>query len=103
MLSALHEPSLAEMGQVRIAETVDEVYEYFVDRLHMGQAAIIPYKTLRSQKDKPKCMTDRLRNYIGQKISIYRRLRGGDEVLRAQFNKLARTVSMLTAIWQHSP
>ena len=52
----------AGLGKVRVGETVKEVYNYFVDRLHMKQAANIPYKTIRSQKHKSRWMTDRLRH-----------------------------------------
>ena len=62
--------------------------------LHTGQAANIPHKIIRSQKDKPKWMTDKLRHYIGQKRSIYQGLKAGEEDLRPQY-KLARSVRRL--------
>ncbi len=33
---------------------VDEMYKYFVDKVHTGQLANIPYRTIRSQKNVPK-------------------------------------------------
>ena len=49
---------------------VEEVYNYFVNRLHTGQAANIPYKAIRSQKNEPKWMKDRLKHYIRKKKYI---------------------------------
>ncbi len=65
---------------------VHELYKYFVDKVHTGQLANIPYRAIRSQKNYPKWMTARLKHYIGRKISVYKRLRVGEEVLRSQYN-----------------
>ncbi len=40
---------------------VDELYKYFVDKLHAGHLANIPYRAIRSQKNDPKWMTARLK------------------------------------------
>ena len=32
------------LGEVRVEETVEEVYKNFIDRIHTGQAASILYK-----------------------------------------------------------
>ena len=74
----------------------DELYKYFVDRLHTGQLANIPYRAIRSQKTDPKWMTVRLKHYIGMKRGIYKRLKAGEEVLRPQYIELVRTVRKLT-------
>ncbi len=83
---------MRELGEVN----VDELYKYFVDKVHTGQLAYIPYRAIRSQKNYPKWMTARLKHYIGRKRSIYKRLREGEEVLRPEYNELVRTVMKLT-------
>ncbi len=65
---------------------VDKLYRYFVDKVHTGQLAYIPYRAIRSQKNYSKWMTAKLKHYIGRKKSIYKRLRAGEEVLRSQYN-----------------
>ncbi len=75
---------------------VDELFKYFVEKVHTGQLANIPYRAIRSQKNDPKWMTARLKHYIGRNRSI-KRLRAGEEVLRSQYNELVRTVKKLTS------
>lgn len=38
------------LGEMRVRETIKEVYNYFVDELHAGQAAGINCKAIRSQR-----------------------------------------------------
>ena len=57
MLRVQRDSGQSGLGDVRVGETVEGVYNYFVDRIHMGQAASIPYKTMSSQKDKPKFLS----------------------------------------------
>lgn len=52
---------------MRVEETIEEVYNYFVDGIHTSQAAITSYKTIRSQKGKSKFKTDRLMHYMRPK------------------------------------
>ncbi|MPC96909.1 hypothetical protein E2C01_092190 [Portunus trituberculatus] len=46
------------MGDVRVVGSgqinVGEVHNYFLDKLHRGQVANIPYKTIKSQRNDPK-------------------------------------------------
>ena len=85
----------AVMRNLREIRT-DELYETFVDRIHTGQLANIPYRTIRSKKNDPKWMTGRLKHYIGVKRGIYNRVKAGEEELRPQYNELVRTVKRLT-------
>ena len=62
----------------------------------MGQAAGVPYKTVRSQKDEAKWRTDRIMHYIRQRRSRHWRLKAGEEDFRPQYNELARAVKRLT-------
>ena len=66
----------AEMGRLGKVH-VDELHEYFNDRLHTGQLVNIPYRTIRSQKNEPKEMTVRLKHYMGLKGNMYKRLKVG--------------------------
>ncbi len=52
---------MRELGEVN----VNDLYKYFVDKLHIGQLANIPYRAIRSQKNYPKWMTTRLKHYTG--------------------------------------
>ena len=69
---------------------VDELHEYFFDKVQIGQSANIPYREIRSQKNDPKWMIVSLRRYIGQKkgvyTRIYKRIKAGAEELRPQYN-----------------
>ncbi|MPC20325.1 hypothetical protein E2C01_013265 [Portunus trituberculatus] len=62
------------------------MYSHILNKLHRGHIANIPYKTIKSQSNNPKWMTNRLKRSIGQKRDIYKRLKAGDEVLNALYN-----------------
>ena len=75
---------------------VDNMYNYFVNKLHAGQSANIPCRAIRSDNNDPRWMTARLKHYIGLKRGIYRKVKAGDDNLRPQYNEIARTVRKLT-------
>ncbi|MPD05617.1 hypothetical protein E2C01_101369 [Portunus trituberculatus] len=79
-------------GQVNVGEE----YWYFLDELRRGQVGHIPCKTIKSQRNDPKWMTDRLKSYIGQKKNIYKGRKAGDETLWPLYSELVRTVKRLT-------
>ena len=54
VLSALEDSSQSRLCEVKVEQTVENVYNYFVNRIHTSHAASITYKTRRSQKGKPK-------------------------------------------------
>ena len=85
----------AEMGGLGESRA-DEMYNCFVDKLNAGQLANIPNRTIRTDTNDPKWMTERLKHYIGLKRGIYKKVKAGEEALRSQYNELARTVKRLT-------
>ena len=42
--------------------STDNLYKNLVDRIHAGQLANTPYRTIRSKKNDPKWMTGRLKH-----------------------------------------
>ena len=88
-------------GDGRIRKQVEEVddevfYDHFVKELLKGQVRSIPYREIRSKNNDPKWMNSKLKHYIGLKRNVYKKLKAGQEELRAQYNELARTVKKLT-------
>ena len=88
VLSAHNNSGQSELDEVKVGETVEEVYNYFVDRIY--QTASIPYKTMRSLNANPKWMTDRLMHNIRQKRCMHQRLKTSDGDLRSQYKELVR-------------
>ena len=80
----------------KMEDQINILYNYFVNKIQAGQLANIPYRAIRSDNNDPKWMTARLKQYIGLKRGIYKKVKAGDESLRPRYIELARTVRKLT-------
>ena len=82
-------------GQENVAATLHH-FRFTLRITWLRWSTKIKGQKSKSQKDKPKWMTDRPRHYIRQKRSTHHRLKAGEEDLRPQYNELGRTVKRLS-------
>ena len=79
-------------SEVTGSSGVEDEYNEFVRMLIEGQEKHIPHRKIRSGKNDPKWMTSRLRDLIGVKRGVYKRIIDGEVELRDRYTILARTV-----------
>ena len=63
-----------------------------VNVLTTGQKKYIPYRQIKSIRNDPRWMTDRLKYMIGMKRGIYKRIKSGKTNLRDRYSALARWI-----------
>ena len=76
--------------------SVEQKYSNFLDVIHRGQEIYIPSKQFRSKKSDPRWLTNRLKNIIGRRRGIYRKIKRGEYQLRNQYRDLCRQVKRET-------
>ncbi len=77
---------------------MERTYNNLVKAIGEGQEHHIPYRPLRKEKRDPKWMTHGIKHEIGQKRTLYRRIKNGENHLRTRYNELVRTVKRNTQV-----
>ncbi len=75
---------------------VERAYNNLVKAIGEGQQLHIPYRSLSKDNSDPKWMTRGLRHEIGLKRKLYKRIKNGENHLRARYNDLVRAVKRNT-------
>ena len=101
--SEWEEPGEERSDQVFTGEGISEVkaeeaYIIFLDNLIAGQKLNIPYRAIRSRRNDPKWMTNKLKYIIGLKRNKYKKVKAGQDNYREQYIELSRSFKKLTHI-----
>ncbi|KAK8738331.1 hypothetical protein OTU49_017424, partial [Cherax quadricarinatus] len=80
------------LSSVDWGNEVSYQYDSFLNTIHAAQRTFIPYKEIRSNRNDPKWMNNRLKYLLGHKKGIYRRIKRGEGHLMNQYIDIKRDI-----------
>nr|XP_053644522.1 uncharacterized protein LOC128697033 isoform X1 [Cherax quadricarinatus] len=80
------------LSSVDWGNEVSYQYDSFLNTMHAAQRTFIPYKEIRSNRNDPKWMNNRLKYLLGHKKGIYRRIKRGEGHLMNQYIDIKRDI-----------